>query len=309
MPAPPRPVRCTRRWASCRARRSATTPSTPTARMTLEPLPAGQQAAGRPARRAAVRLQEHAFPAPSFSVAMALPGPPQGAGRPCPTPVGGGPTTSGAHAQPDRRRRSPRRRVAAAACDGRVLLAIPFDEHGAPDRRPPRPGEPRRMMLAVNTPYTGDPSDFCTSDDAVTMGVQWPPPTGTPSPTSATTAGCTTARRRGRCRWRPPARHRDVGPIVTWAWWPTPPGPRRRPLRRPLPDRRRRPRRRAGRWRRHRRAGRRAARLDRADGFLRQGDSTASPTPRPGRPPPRSSAPRPRRRRRRYGHAGLRGVA
>jgi kynurenine formamidase len=27
-------------------------------------------------------------------------------------------------------------------------------------------------MLAVNVPYTGDPSDFCANDDAVSMGVQ-----------------------------------------------------------------------------------------------------------------------------------------
>ena len=65
------------------------------------------------------------------------------------------------------------RRGVAAARDGRVFsLAIPFDEHG-PQTGASLAGEnPRRTMLAVNTPYTGDPSDFRTSDDAVTMGVQ-----------------------------------------------------------------------------------------------------------------------------------------
>src|SRR5581483_3108848 len=31
---------------------------------------------------------------------------------------------------------------------------------------------PSRTMHMVNQPLTGDPEDFCTSDDAVTMGVQ-----------------------------------------------------------------------------------------------------------------------------------------
>ena len=65
------------------------------------------------------------------------------------------------------------RRGVAAARDGRVFpLAIPFDEHGPQTGAIPGRENPRRTMLAVNTPYTGDPSDFCTSDDAVTMGVQ-----------------------------------------------------------------------------------------------------------------------------------------
>jgi kynurenine formamidase len=65
------------------------------------------------------------------------------------------------------------RRGVAAARDGRVFsLAIPFDEHGPQTGALPGRENPRRTMLAVNTPYTGDPSDFCTSDDALTMGVQ-----------------------------------------------------------------------------------------------------------------------------------------
>jgi kynurenine formamidase len=65
------------------------------------------------------------------------------------------------------------RRGIGAARQGRVFsLAIRFDEHG------PQTGDilgrenPRRHMLMINTPMTGDPADFCTSDDAVSMGVQ-----------------------------------------------------------------------------------------------------------------------------------------
>jgi kynurenine formamidase len=64
-------------------------------------------------------------------------------------------------------------RGVAAARDGRVFsLAIPFDEHGPQTGALPGRENPRRTMLAVNTAYTGDQSDFCTSDDALTMGVQ-----------------------------------------------------------------------------------------------------------------------------------------
>ncbi|HET9609452.1 MAG TPA: cyclase family protein [Acidimicrobiales bacterium] len=64
-------------------------------------------------------------------------------------------------------------RGVAAARQGRPFsLAIPFDEDGPQTGAIPGRDNPHRTMLAVNTPYTGDPSDFCTSDDAVTMGVQ-----------------------------------------------------------------------------------------------------------------------------------------
>ncbi|HEX6422897.1 MAG TPA: cyclase family protein [Acidimicrobiales bacterium] len=64
-------------------------------------------------------------------------------------------------------------RGVAAVRQGRAFsLAIPFDEDGPQTGAIPGRENPRRTMLAVNTPYTGDPSDFCTSDDAVTMGVQ-----------------------------------------------------------------------------------------------------------------------------------------
>jgi kynurenine formamidase len=64
-------------------------------------------------------------------------------------------------------------RGVAAARQGKVFsLAIPFDEDGPQTGAIPGRENPRRTMLSVNAPYTGDPADFCASDDAVTMGVQ-----------------------------------------------------------------------------------------------------------------------------------------
>jgi kynurenine formamidase len=64
-------------------------------------------------------------------------------------------------------------RGVAAARQGKVFsLAIPFDEDGPQTGQIPGRDNPSRRMVAVNTPYTGDPADFCTSDDAVSMGVQ-----------------------------------------------------------------------------------------------------------------------------------------
>jgi kynurenine formamidase len=64
-------------------------------------------------------------------------------------------------------------RGVAAARQGNVFsLAIPFDEDGPQTGSIPGRENPRREMLMVNTPLTGDPSDFCTSDDKVAMGVQ-----------------------------------------------------------------------------------------------------------------------------------------
>lgn len=60
-----------------------------------------------------------------------------------------------------------------AARQGRVFsLAIPFDEDGPQTGAIPGRENPQRRMLMVNQPFTGDPSDFCTSDDFVSMGVQ-----------------------------------------------------------------------------------------------------------------------------------------
>ena len=64
-------------------------------------------------------------------------------------------------------------RGVAAVRDGKAFsLAIPFDEDGPQTGTIPGRENPVRRMLSVNTPYTGDPTEFCTSDDAVTMGVQ-----------------------------------------------------------------------------------------------------------------------------------------
>lgn len=66
-----------------------------------------------------------------------------------------------------------RRRGAAEVRDGKAFsLAIPFDENGPQTGTIPGRTNPVRTMVMINTPLTGDPSDFCTSDDAVTMGVQ-----------------------------------------------------------------------------------------------------------------------------------------
>jgi kynurenine formamidase len=60
-----------------------------------------------------------------------------------------------------------------AVRQGKVLsLAIPFDEDGPQTGSIPGRDNPHREMLLVNTAFTGDPSDFCTSDDMMTMGVQ-----------------------------------------------------------------------------------------------------------------------------------------
>jgi len=65
------------------------------------------------------------------------------------------------------------RRGIGAARQGRVFsLAIPFDEDGPQTGQIPGRENPQRRMLMVNTPLTGDPADFCTSDDALSMGVQ-----------------------------------------------------------------------------------------------------------------------------------------
>jgi kynurenine formamidase len=64
-------------------------------------------------------------------------------------------------------------RGVAAVRQGRVFpLAIPFDEDGPQTGSIPGRDNPAREMLMVNTAFTGDPSEFCTSDDKVAMGVQ-----------------------------------------------------------------------------------------------------------------------------------------
>jgi kynurenine formamidase len=65
------------------------------------------------------------------------------------------------------------RRGAAAVQDGRRFsLAMRFDQHGPQVGSIPGRINPLRTMLGINTPYMGDPANFCTSDDVVTMGMQ-----------------------------------------------------------------------------------------------------------------------------------------
>jgi kynurenine formamidase len=60
-----------------------------------------------------------------------------------------------------------------AARQGKVFsLAIPFDAAGPQTGTIPGRINPQREMLVVDSPMTGDPSDFTTSDDQVKMGVQ-----------------------------------------------------------------------------------------------------------------------------------------
>lgn len=65
------------------------------------------------------------------------------------------------------------RRGLAAARQGRTfLLSLPYDENGIQTGEVPGRDNPKRAMHMINVPYTGDISNFCTSDDSVTMGVQ-----------------------------------------------------------------------------------------------------------------------------------------
>jgi kynurenine formamidase len=54
----------------------------------------------------------------------------------------------------------------------RFALGIPLDENGPQTGAIPGRDNPSREMIMVDTPLTGDPSDFTTSDDKVTMGIQ-----------------------------------------------------------------------------------------------------------------------------------------
>jgi kynurenine formamidase len=51
-------------------------------------------------------------------------------------------------------------------------LSIPYDEDGPQTGAIPGRTNPQRTMLMANAAFTGDPSDFTTSDDRVEMGVQ-----------------------------------------------------------------------------------------------------------------------------------------
>jgi kynurenine formamidase len=65
-----------------------------------------------------------------------------------------------------------RRGVATVRRGVTFSLSIPFDENGPQTGAIPGRVNPKRTMTAVNAAFTGDPSDFTTSDDAFEMGAQ-----------------------------------------------------------------------------------------------------------------------------------------
>ena len=65
-----------------------------------------------------------------------------------------------------------RRGVATVRRGETFSLAIPFNDDGPQTGAIPGRINPRRTMTAVNAAFTGDPSDFTTSDDAFEMGAQ-----------------------------------------------------------------------------------------------------------------------------------------
>jgi len=64
------------------------------------------------------------------------------------------------------------RGVAAARTGERFSLAIRLDENGPQLGNIPGRINPLHVMVGINTPYSGDPADFCASDDAMTLGLQ-----------------------------------------------------------------------------------------------------------------------------------------
>jgi kynurenine formamidase len=54
----------------------------------------------------------------------------------------------------------------------RFALGIPLGQNGPQIGLVPGRVNPLRTMVAINDSMTGDPSEFCTSDDVVTMGLQ-----------------------------------------------------------------------------------------------------------------------------------------
>ncbi len=64
------------------------------------------------------------------------------------------------------------RGVAAVRTGVRFSLAIGLDDNGPQLGNIPGRINPLHVMVGINTPYSGDPSDFCASDDAMTLGLQ-----------------------------------------------------------------------------------------------------------------------------------------
>ncbi len=54
----------------------------------------------------------------------------------------------------------------------RLALGLPMDEHGPQTGAIPGRDNPTHEMVMVDTPLTGDPSGFTTSDDKIAMGLQ-----------------------------------------------------------------------------------------------------------------------------------------
>ncbi len=65
-----------------------------------------------------------------------------------------------------------RRGVAAVRRGVTFSLSIPYDGNGPQTGVIPGRINPKHTMIMANAPFTGDPSDFTTSDDLVEMGVQ-----------------------------------------------------------------------------------------------------------------------------------------
>jgi kynurenine formamidase len=64
------------------------------------------------------------------------------------------------------------RGVAAVRTGERISLAIRLDADGPQLGNIPGRINPLHVMVAINAAYTGDPSDFCCSDDSMTLGLQ-----------------------------------------------------------------------------------------------------------------------------------------
>ncbi len=65
-----------------------------------------------------------------------------------------------------------RRGVDAVRSGERLSLAIRLDQHSPQIGTMPGRVNPLRTMVAINAPHTGDPENFCASDDVVVMGLQ-----------------------------------------------------------------------------------------------------------------------------------------
>jgi kynurenine formamidase len=65
-----------------------------------------------------------------------------------------------------------RRGVACARTGRSFSLALPLSLDGIQIGAIPGRVNPLRTMVAINAPLTGDPSEFCMSDDVVVMGLQ-----------------------------------------------------------------------------------------------------------------------------------------